>query len=85
MADVIKGVGSSMPALDSLLPVIKRELRCEEAENRRDAVFCLGLIAEKQPAVVQNQIGTLLQVPLPPSYAFHQQGYWLKDNSILGA
>jgi len=66
VADVVKEVGSTMAHLEALIPLIKREMRCEEAENQRDAVFCLGLIAEKQPAVVQNQITALLTVPPPP-------------------
>jgi hypothetical protein len=62
VADVVKEIGSSLEHLEVLIPIIKRELRSEEAENQRDAVFCLGLIAEKQPGIMQNQIGPLLQV-----------------------
>lgn len=61
----MREIGASLHQLEALIPIIKRELRSDEAENQRDAVFCLGLIAEKQPGIVQNQISPLLQVPSP--------------------
>ena len=63
IADVMKNIGADLPNLSKLLSSIKRELRTDEPENQRVALFCLGVVAQQQPGLVQETIQTWLQVP----------------------
>ncbi len=45
-----------------VLPILFRELRCEDGGNRRNAAFCAGVFCQHAPEQMQAQLGQLLQV-----------------------
>ncbi len=45
-----------------VLPILFRELRCEDGGNRRNAAFCAGVFCQYAPEQMQAQLGQLLQV-----------------------
>ena len=78
IADVMKQVGSDLPQLPKLLSSIKREVRSDDTENQRTALFCFGIVSQNQPSLIQDQFSSWLQVrvPLHPCFvsclcAFH--------------
>ena len=68
VADVIKHIGADLPDLHKLLSIIKRELRSDESENQRDALFCFGMLAQHQPSLIQQQLQPCLHVRLSPVF-----------------
>ncbi|KAL3153296.1 hypothetical protein ABBQ38_011641 [Trebouxia sp. C0009 RCD-2024] len=51
--------------LPKLLPVLFRELRCDDPGNRRNAAYCAGVVCHHCPHQMQNHIGQLLQALHP--------------------
>lgn len=47
---------------DKLLPILLRELRCEDSGNRRNAAFCVGVFCQFAPQQMQSHIMQVLQV-----------------------
>lgn len=45
-----------------VLPVLFRELRCDDPGNRRNAAYCAGVFCQHAPQQMQAQVGQLLQV-----------------------
>ena len=62
-ADIVGEMGASGINLEKLIPIIKRELRSDEAINRQNAAFCVGMVAQASPAVIEKYKLTILQVP----------------------
>lgn len=48
-----------------VLPILFRELRCEDGGNRRNAAFCAGVFCQHAPEQMQAQLGQLLQALHP--------------------
>ena len=48
--------------LPKLLPVLFRELRCDDPGNRRNAAYCAGVLCHHCPYQMQTHINQLLQV-----------------------
>lgn len=70
IADVLKALGANLPDLPKLLASIKREMRQDEPENQRVALFCLGIVAQHQPKLFQDHVKLWLQVLTTVTYSF---------------
>lgn len=62
IADVVKHLGADLPNLPKLLASIKRELKSDEPDSQRTALFCFGILAQHQPSLVQDSLTSWLQV-----------------------
>ena len=63
LAEISSALGSKVGAyVDKLLPVLIRELRCEDSGNRRNAAFCVGVLCHHAPLQTQPHAMQLLQV-----------------------
>ena len=48
--------------VEKLVPILLRELRCEDSGNRRNAAFCVGIFCQCAPQQMQSHVMQLLQV-----------------------
>lgn len=63
LAELGSTLGSNLSEyVPKVLPVLFRELRCDDPGNRRNAAFCAGVFCQHAPQQMQSQIGQLLQV-----------------------
>lgn len=66
-SDALAKLGSLMGSdlskhVAEVLPVLFRELRCEDPDNQRNAAHCINVFCRHAPQQMQNQTGQLLQV-----------------------
>ena len=63
LAELGSTLGSNLSDyVPKVLPVLFRELRCDDPGNRRNAAYCAGVLCQHAPQQMQSQIGQLLQV-----------------------
>ena len=63
LAELGSTLGSNLSEyVAKVLPVLFRELRCDDPGNRRNAAYCAGVFCQHAPQQMQNQTGQLLQV-----------------------
>lgn len=63
LAELGSTLGSNLSEyVAKVLPVLFRELRCDDPGNRRNAAYCAGVFCQHAPQQMQNQIAQLLQV-----------------------
>lgn len=63
LAELGTTLGQNMAEyVPKMMPILFRELRCDDPGNRRNAAFCAGVFCQYCPQQMQNHIGQLLQV-----------------------
>ncbi|KAK9824669.1 hypothetical protein WJX72_012191 [[Myrmecia] bisecta] len=66
LAEVAKEIGPAFaPVAERLVPILVRELRCDDSSNQRNAAFCVGMLFQHAAPTVAAHYPQLLQALHP--------------------